>query len=96
MHPTTYGIVGFGGIAQNRIAREGFGLDKTRFAPDDNLLPAGACDVNQSLRSAAEALGIPWFESYEAMLADDGIEAVYVATSNATHFAVARAALEAG
>ena len=32
MRKVGYAIIGFGGIAENRIAREGFGLDGSRFA----------------------------------------------------------------
>ena len=28
-----YAMIGFGGIAENRLAKEGFGLDRERFTP---------------------------------------------------------------
>lgn len=96
MDAVTYGIVGFGGIAEQRIAKEGFSLDRSRFGSESALKLAGACDVNPSRRAAAEKLRIHWYDSYDAMLTDPAIEAIYVATSNTTHFETARKALEAG
>ena len=33
MSKVKYGLIGFGGIAENRVAKEGFACDKARFAP---------------------------------------------------------------
>lgn len=96
MEQVQYGIVGFGGIAENRVAKEGFALDKDRF--NHQSLPftlVGATDLNQERKEAASALGIRWYETYEQLLANPKIEAIYVATSNATHFSVAMQALKA-
>jgi len=96
MEQIQYGIVGFGGIAENRIAKEGFALDKNRF--NQASLPftlAGATDLNQERKEAAAALGIRWYETYQQLLENPKIEAIYVATSNATHFSVAMEALKA-
>ena len=32
MDKVRYAIIGFGGIAENRVAKEGFGCDRSRFA----------------------------------------------------------------
>ena len=96
MEQIQYGIVGFGGIAENRIAKEGFALDKNRF--NQASLPftlAGATDLNQKRKEAATALGIRWYETYQQLFENPKIEAIYVATSNATHFTVAMEALKA-
>ncbi|MDD3366701.1 MAG: hypothetical protein PHS67_05525, partial [Sphaerochaetaceae bacterium] len=65
MEKIQYGIVGFGEIAENRIAKEGFALDKNRF---NQALPsfmlAGATDLNQGRKEGAKALGIRWYETY--------------------------------
>ena len=59
MNKIKYALIGFGGIAENRIAKEGFARDKARFAdqPAEYEL-LGACDVNPARREAAEALGL--------------------------------------
>ncbi|MDD3823232.1 MAG: Gfo/Idh/MocA family oxidoreductase [Sphaerochaetaceae bacterium] len=97
MEKIRYGIVGFGGIAENRIAKEGFALDRCRFSnPDLPMVLIGATDLNPKRKEAALALGLKWFDSYDEMLASDSIDAIYVATSNSTHFTVAMQALESG
>jgi predicted dehydrogenase len=92
-----YGIVGFGEIAENRIAKEGFALDKNRF---NQALPsfmlAGATDLNQGRKEGAKALGIRWYETYQQLLENPKIDAIYITTSNATHFPIAMEALKAG
>lgn len=95
--PIRYGIVGFGGIAENRIAKEGFALDSSRF-PDADLPMKliAATDINLGRREAAEALGLAWHDSIEDLLSSESIDAVYIATSNSTHFAAAKDALEVG
>jgi predicted dehydrogenase len=96
MNKVRYAMIGFGGIAENRIAKEGFACDKARFASLENAELVGAFDVNSSRKSAAEALGLKWYDSVDAILADKNIDAVYVATNNATHAALSIAALNAG
>ena len=63
-----YGIIGFGGIAENRIAKEGFACDTSRFAPLSEAKLIAATDINPARRSAAEALGLKWYDSREALL----------------------------
>lgn len=48
-----YAMIGFGGIAEHRLAREGFALDRTRFAPLAEAELVGATDVNPARRAAA-------------------------------------------
>ena len=45
MEKVKYGLIGFGGIAENRIAKEGFACDKARFAPLKNAELVGAYDI---------------------------------------------------
>jgi len=96
MRKVQYGIIGFGGIAENRIAREGFCADSTRFAPHPRAQLVGATDVNPARRQAAQSLGLRWYESAETLLAQPEIEAVFIATNNRSHAVVARHALENG
>ncbi len=91
-----YGIVGFGGIAENRIAKEGFGLDRSRFSTPLPMKLIGATDINPQRQSAAAALGLGWYDSLSSMLEDERIQAVYVATSNSTHYETARQSLLSG
>jgi len=91
-----YALVGFGGIAESRIAREGFACDRARFAPLKHAELVGATDLDPARRTAAEALGLKWYGSLEEILADGGIEAVFVATNNSSHAPVAMRALRAG
>ncbi len=95
-HPVRYGLIGFGGIAENRLAREGFGCDAARVAPLPNAVLTGATDINPARRRAARALGLRWYANATALLADPAIDAVVVATNNLTHAPLAGQALEAG
>ena len=92
----SYVLVGFGGIAESRVAREGFACDCARFRPLPTARLVGATDQNPARRQAAEALGLRWYESLDAVLADSSVDAVYIATNNASHAALAIAALKAG
>ena len=65
MQKVRYGLVGFGGIAEARIAKEGFGLDEARFTGNPAAELVGVTDIQQSRRAAAEALGLRWFDSLE-------------------------------
>lgn len=96
MEKVKYALIGFGGIAENRIAKEGFACDKSRFAPLPDVELVGACDLNPARQSAAESLGLKWYDSPEAILADSSVNAVFVATNNMSHASLARQALEAG
>ena len=96
MAKVKYAIIGFGGIAENRIAKEGYACDKARFAPLEYAELTGAFDLNPARKSAAEALGLKWYDSVDALIADPEVDAVYVATNNATHAEMTIRALEAG
>ena len=85
MKTVNYAIIGFGGIAENRLAKEGFALDKSRFEPVEGFQLVGATDVNSDRRSAVESLGLKWFDSAAAIFADSAIDAVVIATNNRTH-----------
>ncbi len=94
--PVRYGIVGFGGIAENRIAREGFGLDTARFSGTTDARLIAACDLVASRRQSALDLGLKWEDSYEKLLEYEDIDAVIIATNNRSHAPLARKALLAG
>jgi predicted dehydrogenase len=96
MKKVRYAIIGFGGIAENRIAKEGFGCDAKRVGTVANAELVGATDVNPAREKAAKALGLKWYKNQDAILADKTIDAVFVATNNLTHAAIAEAALNAG
>lgn len=96
MKKIKYGLIGFGGIAENRIAKEGFACDRSRFLPLKKAELAGACDLNPERRKAAEALGLKWYDSVDDLLADKEIEAVFIATGNSSHVPLALRAFAAG
>lgn len=96
MAKVRYVLVGFGGIAENRVAKEGYACDRKRFRPLKTAQLVGATDVNQARKAAAEALGLKWYASLDDVLADKSVDGVYIATNNASHAAIAIAALKAG
>ena len=96
MRKIRYGMIGFGGIAENRIAKEGFACDRNRFSPLMEAELIGATDLNPARREAAECLGLKWYKDVVSMLADPAIEAVFVATNNLTHAVIVTHALTAG
>ena len=96
MNKIRYAIIGFGGIAENRIAKEGFACDRKRFAPLKNAGLVSATDLNPARKTAAEALGLRWCASAEEILADSNIDAVFIASNNLSHAALALAAMNAG
>jgi len=96
MKKIRYGMIGFGGIAENRIAKEGFACDSSRFAKLKEAELVGATDRNPSRREAAEALGVKWYDGIDAVLSDPELSAVYVATNNGSHAEIVIQALKAG
>ena len=96
MSKVKYGLIGFGGIAENRVAKEGFACDSKRFSPLQKAQLVAATDINPARKGAAEALGLKWFASVDEMLSDKEIQAVYIATNNTTHVPLAVKALNAG
>jgi len=91
-----YAIIGFGGIAENRIAKEGFARDASRFEPLPGVELAAAADISPARRAAAESLGLKWHESLDTLFADPSIDAVFIASNNASHYPLGKKALEAG
>ena len=91
-----YALVGFGGIAENRVAREGFACDGKRFRPLRNAVLVCATDLNPARRAAAEAIGLRWHDTLDGVLADPSVDAVYVATNNKSHVPIAAQCLRAG
>lgn len=96
MDKIRYGMIGFGGIAENRLAKEGFACDQDRFSPLAEAELVAVTDVNPARQVAATALGLDWHDDAAALLADPRIDAVVVATNNRTHFLLAAQALKAG
>ncbi len=90
-----YALIGFGGIAENRIAREGFGLGAGFIRPKNAELVA-ATDLNASRRQAAETLGLRWSGSAQELFDDKNINAVYIATNNRSHAELAMTAMASG
>lgn len=95
-----WGMVGGGGTSQIGYIHRSAALRDNTFT-----LLAGAFDIDASRgRAFGESLGVAaerCYADYQAMFAaeaarEDGIEAVSIATPNNTHYAICRAALEAG
>jgi len=96
MRKIRYAIIGFGGIAENRIAKEGFGVDKDRFAGHPRAELIGVTDKEPARKDAAEKLGLRWYDSVENVLGDPQVEAVFIATNNRSHAPIAEEAVKAG
>ncbi len=96
MRKIRYAIIGFGGIAENRIAKEGFGLDSSRFTGHPQAELIGVTDANVARRAAALGLGLRWYDSTDAVLNDSDVEAVFIATNNLAHTPTAEKAIAAG
>jgi len=94
MEKVGYAIIGFGGIAENRIAKEGFGLDKSRFNGHPEAELIGATDINKARKAAATALDLKWYASTEELLNDPRIQAVFIATNNLSHAPLAEQAIK--
>ncbi len=86
-----HGIIGLGNIAEEHIRG---------IAPLENLRVAAICTRDrEKLARKGEELGIPEalrFTDYREMLACPGIDSVSVCTPNAEHYAMVKAAIEAG
>ena len=95
MKKVGYGIIGFGGIAENRIAKEGFGVDRTRFNGHPEAELVGVTDINQTRKKAATALGLRWYAETSQLLSDPRIQAVFIATNNLSHAPLAEQAIKA-
>ncbi len=96
MKKVTYVLVGFGGIAENRVAKEGYACDRKRFRPLKYAELVGATDLNPARQAAAEALGLKWYANLDEVLADATVDGVYIATNNRSHVPLALQCLKAG
>ena len=96
MSKVRYALIGFGGIAENRIAKEGFACDKARFKLLKQAVLVGATDLNPRRKKAAQALGLTWYRNADTLLSDASLDAVFIATNNLSHAPLAQQALEAG
>ncbi len=96
MEKIRYALIGFGGIAENRIAKEGFALDRERFSPLDEAELVAATDINTGRKKAAENLGLKWYDVTRDIFTAEDIDAVYIATNNLSHFPLAKNALKSG
>ena len=91
-----YVLVGFGGTAENRVAREGFACDTMHFKALRYAQLVGATDIDQSRQAAADSLGLKWYHGLSDVLSDPSVDAVYIATNSSSHAPLAIAALKAG
>jgi predicted dehydrogenase len=91
-----YGLIGLGNISENRIIKEGFSFDRKRFQPSDTIELIGATDINLKCRRKTDSFGITWFNTSEELLKIKDIDAVIIATENASHYPLAKAAMESG
>lgn len=96
MRKIKYTGIGFGSIAESRIAREGFIVDNERSAGNPQAELIGVTDINPARKEAAEKIGLRWYDSVEAVLGDPQVEAVFIATNNRSHAPIAEQAIEAG
>jgi len=96
MRKIRYAIIGFGGIAENRIAKEGFGVDEDCFVGHPQAELIGVADADPARQEAAAKLGLRWYGSVEEVIADARVEAVFIATNNRSHAPIAEKAIEAG
>lgn len=96
MKKIRYALLGFGGIAENRVAKEGFALNREKFDTLPEAELTGATDINPKRKDAVESLGLAWHESAREIFDSPNIDAVYIATNNLSHFPLAKNALKAG
>ena len=82
-----YGLIGFGGMGK-------WHTEILENVPEIEL--AGSYDIKEEKRKLAEEAGFHTYETEEAMLADESIDVILVATPNDTHRPIALRAMEAG
>ena len=83
------GIIGFGGMAN-------YHADTLVNKKYERAVFKGIYDVNPEKYELAEKKGLKQYESLEAILADEEIDIILIATSNEVHKELAIAAMEAG
>lgn len=82
-----FAIVGFGGMGtQHSVQLESV----------EEAVIKGTFDLNEDRQKASQDKGFIAYESYDALLGDDDIDIVLIATPNNTHREIAIRALEAG
>src|SRR3954452_12251894 len=87
--PLRWGVIGSGGIARAFAAE----VAET----DSGEIVAVASRSRETAEAFGDAFGIAHrHDSYEALVADDTVQAVYVATPHPMHHANAKLALDAG
>jgi D-xylose 1-dehydrogenase (NADP+, D-xylono-1,5-lactone-forming) len=85
-----WGVLGCGRFAMSRT------IPALLRSPSSRLLGVASRDTNRA-REAQEKFDLPrWYGSYEALLDDPSIAAVYIATSNASHATLAIQAAQRG
>ena len=84
---SVYGLIGFGGMGK-------WHTEILENVPEIEL--AGIYDIKEEKRKLAEEAGFHTYETEEAMLADESIDVILVATPNDTHRPIALRAMEAG
>lgn len=82
-----YGLIGFGGMGK-------WHTEILENVPEIEL--AGIYDIKEEKRKLAEEAGFHIYETEEAMLADESIDVILVATPNDTHRPIALRVMEAG
>lgn len=86
--PIRIALAGCGRISANHFAA---------IAAVDGLALSAVCDTDAArAKAAGEAQGVPWFTSYEKMLAEAECDAVTIATPSGLHPAQGITAAEAG
>ncbi|MBN2413392.1 Gfo/Idh/MocA family oxidoreductase [candidate division KSB1 bacterium] len=91
-----YAIVGFGGIAEKRIAKEGFALDTNRFQPLKDVQLLGVTDLSSHRRKVAEGLGLKWYNSVDEICSDKAVTGVFIASNNLSHYPISEKLIKAG
>ena len=81
------GIIGYGGMG---------GWHVSKLQTMENPEIAGIWDIRQCQREKALSKGLYVYESLEALLADETVDLVLIATPNDVHKPLAIAAMEAG
>lgn len=96
MEKVRYAIIGFGGIAENRISKEGFGIVRGMDGRNPCAELVGVTDADPRRKITAESLGLKWYDKPIEIFKDRNIEAVFIATNNGSHAKLAESAIEAG
>ena len=89
VEPVRWGIAGAGGIARKFA-------DSLRTTGSGSLVAVGARSLDDAEAFAARDDGVRAHRGYDALVRDDGVDAVYIATIHPTHKEIALAAIAAG